>query len=329
MNKPLMLLQHLRRISLGRSNQRLLRRKLVNLSGEATIPVFFVFIPEIVHFAPYSIPQAAEGFEPVLVLNAVSVDDELWLRELHPQRIIIRLKTSLSGNPNSVLAHGEVLNELFAAVETPFCIQDPDCFVIGQSFWDRVILDTDHQVAAGPFFKKPTHHDHVLPDTHFLVFNSKIIRRVCARYGVTANVTKKLRVKALRKVAEVGYLGGHYPQAFKDYYDTLQAIWVLALAEGFSFKKLKGAGQDVFHIGGTSYLHKSDYDLAHWDYWPLSVIYFNLKLLELPAGRRFQERFAGILDKYESSEHLLSLYPQFKDTQRYREMQIILNQITS
>ena len=82
---------------------------------------------------------------------------------------------------------------------------------------------------------------------------------------------------------------------------------------------------DIFHIGGTSYLHKSDYDLAHWDYWPLSVIYFNLKLLELPAGHRFRERFSSILDKYESSERLLELHPEFQQTWRYREMQTILD----
>ena len=38
--------------------------------------------------------------------------------------------------------------------------------------------------------------------------------------------------------------------------------------------------RDLCHIGGTSYLKNSDYDLTHWDYWPLSVRYFNLRLME-------------------------------------------------
>ena len=74
-------------------------------------------------------------------------------------------------------------------------------------------------------------------------------------------------------------------------------------------------------------MHNSDYDLEHWDYWPLSVIFFNLKLLELPAGKRFQDRFTGIINKFGSSENLLAVYPEFSETWRFKEMQLILDHI--
>jgi len=319
--------QFVRTTILSVRNRRILRNELSRLLGEQTIPLFFIFTPDIVHFAPYCIPTNAEGFEPVLILNSISPKDEQWLRQVYPQHLIISLKTSLSDNPESILSHGDVLNDLFACVKKPFCIQDPDCFVTNSSFWKQANLDIKHDVAGGPFFKKPTHHDHVLPNTFFLIFNPEIIKAVTSRYRISAGVRKKLPRKAQRKAQKLGYGIGQYPDAYKGYFDTLQAFWVLALAEGLNFKEMRGAGETIFHIGGTSYLHNSDYDLAHWDYWPLSVIYFNLKLLELPAGERFLGRFSSIRNQYGSSENLLAMYPEFGETWRFREMQTILDHI--
>ena len=287
-------------------------------------PVFFIFTPDIVHFGPYCISSGVAGIEPVIILNAVSNDDETCLRQIHPDILVIRLTTSITGNPDSMLAHGVVLNDLFAVIDKPFCIQDPDCFVTDRSFWSQVSINQEIEMAGGPFTKKLSQNPIVIPNTYFLIFNSKLVRSLFKKYGITANAISALGDQAQKKIRELGYETGEYPEGFKSYFDTLQAFWLLASAEGFRFKKMDGEGKSIFHIGGTSYLHKSDYDLAHWDYWPLSVIYFNLKLLELPAGHRFHERFANILEDYQSSDHLLGLHPEFRDTWRYREMQTIL-----
>jgi len=323
------LIQLLRSEVLSFSNQRRLRSGLCRALKEKSSPIFFIFTPEIVHFASYCIPNDAEGFEPILILNSVSAEDEQWLRVTHPDNIIIQLKTSLMGNANSILAHAEVLNDLFATVNKPFCIQDPDCFVTNPGFWEQVNLDLDQDMAGGPFTKKPTDHDHVLPNTFFLIFNQRVFKSVCTRYKISANIMQTLPLRAKKKIQDMGYTNGQCPDSYKGYFDTLQAFWVLALAEGFKFKKISGAGKNVFHIGGTSYLHNSDYDLSHWDYWPLSVIYFNLKLLELPAGERFRHRFKVLFDQFESSDGLLSTYPQFMDTWRFKEMQTILKYIVN
>ena len=79
-----------------------------------------------------------------------------------------------------------------------------------------------------------------------------------------------------------------------------------------------------------SFVHTADdIDLAHWDYWPLSVIYFNLKLLELPLGERFRDRFENLFLKYKSSQTLLETFPEFGKTKRYRELQPLLKHITT
>lgn len=316
--------QKLRGFLLSRDNAKRLRRALQNIANSGSTPIFFIFTPDIVHFAPYCIPQDADGFEPVLVLNSVSVEDRKWIEEIHPGRLIISLRTSLSGNSASLLSHADVINALFATNERPFCIQDPDCFVIDAGFWKQVKIDPSNEMAAGPFTKSTTRYDHVLPDTFFLILNPYVFDEICSRYGISAGSETELIPIAQEAIQKLGYGKSEYPEDFKGYFDTLQAFWVLALSEGKDFKRLPGSGKMVFHIGGTSYLHKSGYDLSHWDYWPLSVIYFNLRLLEMPQGERFRPRFQALIEGYGSSDQLLLEYPEFLNTWRYKEMQTIV-----
>jgi hypothetical protein len=301
-----------------------LRLRNVLPESSAGIPVFFIFTPELVHFAPFCLTGIAPGFAPVIVLNSVTEDDESWLRERLPNQPIVRLVTSLSNNPNSMLAHAEVLNDLFAVCNGTFCIQDPDCFVTDESFWKHVPIESKH-FAGGPFVKRPSHHEHVLPDTFFLTFDSRRFNDITSRYGITANVVRDVNSRAQARLKTVGYSPGQYPESYKDYFDTLQAYWLLSLADGLEFKLMPGAGEYVFHIGGTSYMHKTDYDLAHWDYWPLSVHYFNLRLLEQPALQRFRERFQLVIDQHQSADDLLQNFPEFTQTKRYQQTQRILS----
>jgi len=315
----------IRNTLLSLENRRRLRKGLKRLLEGDSIPIFFIFMPDIVHFAPYCIPSNAKGFEPVLILNSVSLSDEHWLKEIHPKSLIISLRVSLAGNPKSVLTHGQVLSDLFATVDRPFCIQDPDCFVTHLSFWKKVKLDLQRDIAGGPFVKKPSRHKYVLPNTYFLIFNPTLVKMIFDRYGINANATPKLGVKAQKKAQEFGYAVEQYPEEHKNYFDTLQALWVLAFAEGLSFKRITAEEEIIFHIGGTSYLHRIDHDLSHWDYWALSVIYFNLRLLELPLGQRFHERFRDLMRTYGTSNNLLDSFPEFVTTWRFREMQTILS----
>jgi len=320
-------IQFLRRVSLSKVNQRRLRTGMHGKLQRGTTPIYFIFTPDIVHFAPYCVPTGVAGLEAVLVLNSVSESDEKWLRTIHPDRVIISLKVSLSGNRKSMMSHGEVLNDLFAISDQPFCIQDPDCFVTDPSFWSQVELDSDRDLACGPFTKKPTDHNHVLPDTFFLKLNPSLFKDISKRYRISASNTKGLIPAAQKMIQRLDYYPGQYPEQFKGYFDTLQAFWLLALSEGYQFRQISGAGQIIFHIGGTSYLHASDYDLTHDGYWPLSVIYINLRLLEIPAGERFRARFKGILDRFGSSDRLLTLYPEFNKTSRFTEIQTLLAHI--
>jgi hypothetical protein len=284
----------------------------------------FIFTEELMHFAPYCIPETSGQFEVMLVLNGVTDKSAQWLAALLPKTCIIPLKASLTGNVQSLLPHATVLHDLLTVIRRPFCIQDPDCFVTDPRFFDNVAVD-ENEFAAGPFLKRPTDHDHILPDTFFLMLNPSMYHRLSKEFGISAELLTSLPKKAMKAAQILGYQPGQFTENFKNYFDTLQAYWIVAQAEGKRFRLLPGAGETVFHIGGTSYLHKSTLDLAHWDYWPLSVQYFNLRLLEEPVNARFRDLFSSLFSTYTSADDLLEKYPAFRDGYRYRDAHRILD----
>lgn len=286
--------------------------------------IVFIFTEQLMHFAPFCIPETNGQFEVMLLLNGVSDNSTRWLTSLFQETSIVRLKASLTGNAKSLLSHAAVLNDLLAVIQRPFVIQDPDCFVTDPRFFDEVHVAED-EFAAGPFVKQPTDHNHILPDTFFLMLNSPLFHRLSREFGISAELITSLPTKAMKAAQTFGYQPGQFTENFKNYFDTLQAYWIVAQAEGKRFRLLEGSGKTVFHIGGTSYLHKCNYDLSHWDYWPLSVQYFNLRLLEQPVNARFRIQFSSLFSTYADADDLLKKYPGFKDGYRYRDAQAILD----
>ena len=299
--------------------------RAINLIGNTSATfIAFIFTENLMHLAPFCLPDTGGRFEPLLVLNGVSDASAKWLARLYPNKRAVRLRTSLTGNSQSLLPHAAVLNDLLAVIQQPFCIQDPDCFVTDPHFFDDLKV-SENEFAAGPFVKRPTDHDHVLPDTFFLMLNSPLYRRLSREFGISAELITSLPAKAMKAAQRLGYQPGQFTENFKSYFDTLQAYWIVAQAQGMRFRMLQGAGESVFHIGGTSYLQNSDYDLAHWDYWPLSVQYFNLRLLEQPVNARFCKMFPKLSATYLDGNDLLRKYPLFREGYRYRDIQTILN----
>lgn len=291
--------------------------------GEGKVPVVFVFTADIIHLAPFCVGNIKSPFFPFILLNGVSPRDTDWVREQLPGIATVTLKTSLSKNAKSMLPHGDVINDLFGAVETDFCIQDPDCFVTEPAFWDAMRVD-DANFAAGPFWENEERLSHVLPQTFMLMFRNATFSRIARSYGITAATCTQLPEVAHVAIRKIGYTEGMYPHAFKSYFDTLQAFWAVAFSEGLHFNKVPGSGKQVFHIGGTSYLHKTDYDLAHWDFWPLSVLYFNSRVLQLDGNTRFHSRFDHMFKRYSSSDDILLRHPEFADGWRRREIDHIV-----
>ncbi len=306
----------IRKRALAIQNRDRLRRTLGTAVSDHKRLVFSLFTDEQMLFAPFCIPTDVPDIQPVILLNGVSRDDFEWISNIHPNVPIVRLRATLTNNQKSILPHAAVVNDLLTVLNQPFCLQDADCFAVDPAFYESLSLNVDQDYAAGPFVKMRTRCDVLMPHTYFLLFNPTLINRVQAKYGVSADITKSLPPVAAEKIHAIGYEPGQYPDTFKDYFDTLQALFLLLSAEGWNFKTLGGENSSIYHIGGTSYIRYSDCDLTHWDCWPLSVHYFNLRLLEFEINQRFVDRFKYLYDLHESTEQLLQAHPVFLRSNR-------------
>ena len=307
---------------LGFENRKRLTKALPLISDRKT-PVFIIVTPEISHFTPYCIQNYAADFQPVLLLNGMNASDTAWVREAVGEVLVISLKNSFRRQSRSLVPHVDAINDLFSVMERDFCIQDPDCFVTDPDFWHQVSVE-ENQFASGPFWE-PCHVTEIdIPQTFFLMLNSRRFRLASKRYGIDSRVYRSLPKVAADAVAAIGYKDGVYPRSDKDYFDTLQAYWGVSYAEGLKFKQVAGVKHQVFHIGGTSYLMQDNIDLTYGEFWPLSVHYFNLRLLERGELARFRGRYENLFQLHGSADQLLLKWPGFRDCWRSKEIDTIV-----
>ena len=313
----------LRREILAAVNDRTCRRASVALDP-ARLPTYIVVTPHLVHLAPLAASNHAAGVQPVFVANGIQQADLNWLGTMQPDVPVVSLRASLGGNSASLLEHGVVINHLVNGIHDLFCIQDSDCFVTDSEFWQTMSLDPATEYAAGPFLRAGEGERPDFPETFLICLNRKLMEEYSRDFGITAESSGRPRRRARRFLRDAGYSDGKYLETLKDYYDTLQQYWVAARHHGFRYRHVEGEGKTVHHVGGTSYLHRSFENLDHWDYWPLNVHYFHLRLLELPRCAEFRPRFQALAEFHGNSGKLLRQFPEFAEGWRRRESDLII-----
>lgn len=301
----------LRAAMLARLNGAIARREIAALPS-SRMPSYIVVTPELTHLAPLAAGNSGERVQPVFVANGIGERDVEWLARRCPDTPIIPLRASLRKSGESLLDHGVVIERLAAATRHPiFCVQDADCFVTEPGFWRSVTLDPEKEFAAGPFVRKAANEKPEFPETFLVCLNQALMGSLRRSDGITAEATLRPSRRARELLAQAGFGEGTYMESRKAYFDTLQQYWIAAKLCGFEFRRISGEGESVHHIGGTSYLHRTFEDLAHWDFWPLNVHYFHLRLLELPACAGFRDRFRRLIDFHGTADALLSAYPDY------------------
>lgn len=309
---------------LGVMNDRVCRRAGASLRA-GSLPSYIVVTPHLVHLAPMAAQNHPPHVQPVFVANGIGETDLAWLTRISPGIPVVALRVSIAGNSESLIEHGVVINHLARAKSGQFCIQDADCFVTEPAFWNSMRLDPATEYAAGPFLREREGEVPEFPETFLLCLNGELINKVRRDYDITSESTARPRRKVRKLLAQAGYAPGEYLETRKHYYDTLQQFWVAARLDGFTYRLVPGDGASVHHVGGTSYLHRSFENLDHWDYWPLNVHYFHLRLLELPQCAAFRPRFAKLIVFHESSGNLLARFPEFAAGWRRRESDLIID----
>jgi hypothetical protein len=249
---------------------------------------------------------------PILLANGLGDDDVRWLRSVCSGVPVIHLKAGIRKNSKSLLPHGVIIDLVSSAGNGPICLQDADCFVSDPAFWDQVVLNVQTDYAAGPFWKASGLNDGYA-ETFFVVLNRDLLVKCRRLYGITSEVVITPRKRARPFLIKAGLGANRFPEESKDYFDTLQQFWVVAEADGFKFRRIDGANKTIHHIGGTSYLHNVFDELSKWDYWPLNVHYFHLRILEQPEFARFQPRFESLFRFHRGSQELLESFPEYRD----------------
>jgi hypothetical protein len=265
-------------------------------------------------------------FPAILVANGLDRDDISWLRKTCADIPLVSVTATFDPRSRALLPHGAIIDLVASARKGPFCLQDADCFVSDVEFWESIQLDEKVEYASGPFIKVGDVAS-AYPETYFVCVNGDLLVRYGDQYGITSAAGPSGSTRANEALARAGFLEGMFPESSKNYFDTLQQFWVLAIDKGYRFRYLDGAGKTIHHIGGTSYLHAVFNDLAKWDYLPLNVHYFHLKLLEHPSTERFRRRFKALINYHGTTESLLDSFPEFRDGWRRKQTDMILGRI--
>lgn len=309
-------------------NVRQIKSMLSKHDLESKLPVFIIASPPDMHLAPFSVRDSTDDIFPVVLANGLSADDISWIQQKVQKTPVVSLSASLSGNRETYLSHAEVIHAIAGAYKSDFCIQDADCLVLDNSIWSEIIAARGNLYGVGPFVKTSAWAGWSIPDTFLVKIDAASFRSVCRAAGIDASISKVPGDGISRLMAESEWGDAVFPEPYKDYYDTLQRYWVAAELMGLQFKTVPGAGERVFHIGGSSYITCFEQaDLTHWDFWPANTIYFHLRFVELANDAMLKRRFAALFRRYGGSAGIETLLPEFNDSFRFRESQLILKSI--
>jgi hypothetical protein len=147
-----------------------------------------------------------------------------------------------------------------------------------------------------------------------MFFNRPVLETIRKMYGVGSAPSswQRLPDKARTQLSSRGFGPTHYPQAYKQYFDTLQVLIFLAVAEGFPYRfteecpAVSVPSDRLFHVGAVSYWAKLECT------WEVRGAYFSQKALELCGDDTLREYYyqrygrmlaREVLAKFPDAEH--------------------------
>lgn len=292
--------------------------------GDWRIPVYVIASPPDMHFVPLALLHGSPRILRIVVANGVGPEGLAWLRSQVGEVPVIALKASLKRESTNYLPHAEVVRLCELASRGDFCIQDADCFVTNSAWWNQLRPLAPDEFASGPF-RKPAHRlDTWMADTFLVMINQSAYRRREA-WGIRPDITATNLPRLRELLRARGIEDDYYPDSYNKYFDTLQMHWIAAILEGDTFAQVPGADEEVFHVGGSTYLTgKNNVDPRHWDYWPLNTAFFNLRVLESPRFAAVRDQGSWLFSRYGSAAKLLEEFPDYTNSRRYRQSLCLL-----
>jgi hypothetical protein len=295
-------------------------RKILRSRNNPHAPIFVIVSPRDFHLAPRFTAGLLEHFCVYLVANGLSPAMLSWLDNNLTGQIVIQLTASISGNFDTFLHHGEVIDLIASNFEGDFFICDADCLVTDCSWLRENSTLEEGSYALGPFSKNTIIPNVQIPDTFLVLINSSVYSKVSKEFGIDASICSQLNDEVRKSLLPRFGQDILIPEPGKSYVDTLQHFWMAAIASNLRFSEITGAGRKAIHIGGSSYLlHGAQHDLTYWDCWPANTIYVNLKFIEYLNDSFISNYHRNLFDKYESSNSILYSAPQLRNSWRFSE----------
>jgi hypothetical protein len=227
---------------------------------------YVIVMPRTLHFLLPCLRLIPPAVSVVLILNGTEAWEDDCLRAHCGSYPTFKLRTF----PRSSLSHGSVLNLLLDHNDSDFGILDHDLYILDpEVFGDLTFRDGEFVIGA---FRLTNPRARItFPTTHFLFFNTRLIKQVQAKHGVGAQVYSRIP-RRLRPALATLNLGYHnFLKDYLHYFDTLNLLFALALYEGLTVRFLDVPADDLYHIGGSSrmggtpyeaYIHRRFLDLA-------------------------------------------------------------------
>ena len=249
---------------------------------------YIIVVPNTLHLLNPCLKLLPDNLKIFLILNGVKKWEAKFIQKNYPNYPTFKLST-LHG---SSLSHGTVLTLLLNHNEKDFGIIDHDLYIFYQKVFDELTFGPKECV-IGAFQINNEKAGVIFPTTHFMFFNSQLIRGIMDKYNVDATVYRWIpsRIKPLLAELNLGY--HNYLKGYATVFDTFNMIQALAFYEGFSVKFVQHA-QEMWHVGGATYIKNSAY-LNH----------IQLKFLEIPINSDLLKHYSWLIEKKEAIQKAL------------------------
>ncbi len=177
----------------------------------------------------------------------------------------------------------------------------------------RAVETIGEKISAQVFF---ANHNDVLdlwiPETFLLVLNQPVLAELISRYRVGACQIywHDLVPAAQERLATLGIGPDQLPENYKPTFDTLRALLMLAIADGYPLEFItrhsveKAVADDVFHVGSSSDPRQNLRLARDYQLWGT---YFWIRRLELFEDSELRERYLAQFG-FGSSAEVLSRF---------------------
>ncbi len=259
---------------------------------------FMIVMPGGFHIAQLAIDYFPPDQNLLVIGNGIDRFELEWARRNLPVTRVLRTR--------AMLRHHEVLDRILAVWEQDFGILDYDCFVFDPDLLTRIAaIDADTCMNA-VFFRANEDPPLKVPETFLLFFNTRLIRKLMARYGVGTSPLRWTLVPpaARERLQALGLSESRLPEAHKPYFDTLRLLMMLGIADGHPYRFVEqipaspAPSDKAFHVGGVSDPRSVQ------GVWALRGSYFWRRALEVAGDPALQSHYRARFGKEDAASLL-------------------------